>query len=255
MSDEIVDVIETVTEFTQGDVRALVAGGVVGGLLLGTAIGYAIARKKLDAKYKSYAEQEIAEARAVYNRLSKEKLEVTQDVSPLVADAVDALERYKGKVADVETDEDTEPDVQVNVEVNVFEGSQSDHEWDQDAEDALRTQLDDGVPYVISEEEWSEGQLDYKQVTLTFYEEDQVLSDEKDEAIPLISEVIGDNLDRFGHGTGDARTMFIRNDKLSMDFEVIKHGGSFAREVMGFQHSDQPLRMRHPNRTQWPERE
>lgn len=235
--------------------KVILAGAMIfaGAALAGGTTGWLLASRKLNAQYAERADREIAEAKAFYNTDRKAKMSlVSEEREPVVAEAADALLKYQGRG---EPEDVSEPTVHVEVEtdggtiqnVNIFAQAEDGYKWDQPTEDAHRAQLAEGIPYVISEAEWSAGDLDYRQVTLTYYEGDQVLADEKDEPIPIVDEVVGEaNLERFGHGTGDPKTVFIRNDKMSMDFEVIKHDGKFSVEVYGLQHSAYP--MRHPNR-------
>ena len=47
-----------------------------------------------------------------------------------------------------------------------------------------------------------------------------------------------DNMKRFGHGCDDPNVVFIRNEKLATDFEVLRHNGSYAEEVLGLVETD-----------------
>lgn len=112
-----------------------------------------------------------------------------------------------------------------------------DPTWNQEAEEAHR---EEAVPYVISHDEFMENTFEHEQTKMTWYEADETLADAKDEIIHEVESTVGnDNLDRFGHGSRDSRVVYIRNERLELDFEVVKSDGSFAEEVMGLQHSDE----------------
>lgn len=220
-------------------------GLILAGTALGAATtGYLVARRKLTKEFEEELALEIAKTRAFVNRLAKDEISVPQQQTEelrTVEEAADALAKYQGRGEKEE--EDAEPEVRV--EVNVFTQSESNFEWDYDEEAKMR---DPETPYVIHEDEWSESELE--KMTLTYYEGDQTLADEKDEPIPIIEEVVGiENLERFGHGTGDARTVFVRNERMNTEFEIVKHDGKFAEEVLGFRHSEERYPMRHPNRS------
>lgn len=225
----------------------LLAGGViVANSAIFTAVGWKLAHRKLEKAFAEDLEVEVAKTRAFYNRMAKDEIiKEDGDSTELrtVDEAADALLRYQGKGTPENGEEDTSPSVTVEVDtVNVFTNSQSDFEWDYEEE---AKQRDPETPYVIHEDEWSESELE--KVQLTYYSGDNTLADEKDEPIPIIDEVVGiENLERFGHGTQDARIVFVRNEKMGVEFEIALHDGKFAEEVLGFQHSDYP--MRHPNR-------
>lgn len=220
----------------------------------GAGIAWVVCKRHYEAKYLQLAEQEIAEARAFYAQLHKKDGFATpgEAVKSLGADGVEAanaLERYQGndprpEVDVVVTTETVEVETKPVI-TNVFRESTPNDRWDQDEEIKKRESMETDEPYIISQEEYQEGELDYAQQTLTYFAEDDVLVDEKDQPINLIDPVVGEeNMTRFGHGSNDNRIVYIRNDKLSMDFEVVKNEGSYSREVLGFQHADNSHRIR-----------
>lgn len=71
-------------------------------------------------------------------------------------------------------------------------------------------------PYVISPEEFADG--DYPQKTLTYYA-DKVLADEDDEIVVDIENTVGkESLTHFGEYEDD--TVFVRDDDLGIDYEI-----------------------------------
>lgn len=123
---------------------------------------------------------------------------------------------------------------------NVFTDSRvtvlPDPTWNQEAEEAHRQEE---VPYVISHDEFMENTFEHEQTQLTWFEADETLADAKSEIIHEVESTVGvDNMERFGHGSRDSKIVYIRNERLELDFEVSKSTGSFAEEVMGLQHSD-----------------
>lgn len=105
-------------------------------------------------------------------------------------------------------------------------------------------------PYVIHQEEFMANDDEHEQVTLTYFSGDDVLSDERDTVIAEPDVIVGlDNLQKFGHGSGDPNTVYIRNPRLEVDYEVVRSEGTFAQEVHGFtdgdlQHSERRRRRR-----------
>lgn len=88
-------------------------------------------------------------------------------------------------------------------------------------------------PYIITHDEFYESEN--QMVTLTWYEGDEVLADEKDAHIPDIDRVVGeDNLLRIGYGSGDPNVLYVRNEKMEVDFEVVKNEGKYTEQVLGF---------------------
>lgn len=136
---------------------------------------------------------------------------------------------------------------------NIFDGLQD--EWDYDVEKANR-QSD--KPYVIHVDEFVANESEYEtQKTLTYYEADDILADDKDVPFTNIerSRVVGRNDLLFGHGSLDPNIVYMRNDALGCEYEIIRESGSYQEVVLGanleedyakadLKHSRAPQRMR-----------
>lgn len=85
--------------------------------------------------------------------------------------------------------------------------------------------------YVITTEEFSEGRTDHDKLTITFYEDDGVLADENEEIIEDPYSLIGDALERFGEGSEDAEIVYVRNERIAVDYEVVRLSKSYAETV------------------------
>lgn len=88
-------------------------------------------------------------------------------------------------------------------------------------------------PYVISYDEYEEAEGDFSQTSLTYYEGDNVLTDERDQPINDIDTVVGDNNLQFGLASGDKNIVFVRNHQLEADFEIARDHGYYSQEVLG----------------------
>jgi hypothetical protein len=243
-----------------GSKFGLILGGFVVGAGLGGALGFYLTRLKLETKYNKIAEDEIADMRKHYrdkataleNTVAKPNLETlvreqgyTEDPPMAVTPPSSVVEAAKDAV------EDPRSGVK---EENVFDKPRVseeevgmpvvDNNWDYGRE---RLRRSPNRPYVIHRDEKDESEDTYDTVSYTYYEEDDVLSNERDEVIgkeerdALIGEA---NLNRFGHGSGDPSIVYIRNDKLEMQMEIVRSSNSYAEEVHGFQHSE-PISRRH----------
>lgn len=213
----------------------------------GAIVGYQLAVRKLESQYTERSNREIAEAKQFYASLKKPDTPadaVQQFISgpkPNLEAAAKALLEYQGE--DVE-DEITESET--IVEVNVFEKAEA-RSGGFNLENEMKNRTEE-EPYIINHDEYMSSDSDYEQTTLTYYAGDEVLVDDKDEPIQIVEDVIRVSNMRFGYGSGDPNTVFIRNDRLSLDFEVVKSEGKYAEEVLGFEHSD-ISGFRHPNRS------
>ena len=222
----------------------------------GALAAYSILTRSLEEKYRVIAEEEIADAKRFYARLHKKDE---------FSDPVSALEQYAGKVEELEyvsqegvmgvsVKEET-PEVEEKIEealevveeaaeeVKSIFDNDADDDFDYEAEVRMRNS---DRPYLITEAEFEENPEEYEQSTLTYYEGDDVLTDSRDKPIPDPDMIAGDdNLLRFGVGTDDPNRVHVRNDKLKMDFEILKSTGKFTTEVLGFiEHSRDDRRPR-----------
>ena len=216
--------------------------------LLGAALGaagagmaaFAIAYRKAESKYSKIADEEISEMREHYQAKGKalEAEAAKRPVEEIVKERGYASDDPKSvappmaippPTAVVEDATEEPPEVR-----NIFREAKIEHVWDYHAE---RRRRSPDIPYVIHYDERHE--LDYQDVTLTYYEVDDVLCTDRDEIIDISDRdgLIGEgNLERFGHGSNDAAIVYIRNDKLELIYEVVKSPNSYSEEVHGFTH-------------------
>lgn len=90
-------------------------------------------------------------------------------------------------------------------------------------------------PYLISHEEFYNTETEWDKMSITYYEEDDVLTDEGDRPVDDIEYLIGEkHLDFFGiRSGGDKNQVFVRNPNISSDYEVTRHAGSYTEIVLG----------------------
>ena len=123
-------------------------------------------------------------------------------------------------------------------EVNVFR----DDTFDLEEEIKFRT-LD--KPYIITHDEFYGAEKDYDTHTLTYYVLDDTLTDEHDKPLEQTDKLVGDDhLLRFGSGSKDQNIVFVRNDRLGIDYEIIRSKGSYLEEVLGMPNED-PGELKH----------
>ena len=152
--------------------------------------------------------------RISYDKISKNKN--FEDVVRTVASVTSSEElRVVDEVADnAETEDET-------FRKNVFEASIR--------ADVINGQTDErSAPYIISVEEFQEESDELEKTTLSYYD-DGTLADERNMPIPDANPIIGDeNLEKFGELSQDENIVYVRNEKLSTDFEVVREEGSYA---------------------------
>lgn len=81
-----------------------------------------------------------------------------------------------------------------------------------------KNQSEDSAPHIITPEEFGENE-EYDTISLTLYS-DGILADDADKPIDDVDEVIDkESLEHFGEYEDDS--IFVRNDKLKCDYEVL----------------------------------
>jgi hypothetical protein len=249
--EQVADAIENAGEEAAEVVRSLTGlklSFAAFGFAVGVATGALIAYKRAELKYKKFADDEIAAMRAHYRNkgvVDHKKPDLDDVVQGLGYATKNAPEvTVPGAVAE-EVKEDDEPEPETEpLEVNVFDENLrglSTDVWNHDQEVASRTPH---RAYVIHKEEFREGEYDSE--TLTYYIQDDVLTDERDQRMTDIDSVVAlENLEKFGHGSEDANVVYIRNDKLQMDYEILRSGGSYTSEVLGVVEPEEEDELRH----------
>ena len=232
---------------------------IVKGAMLFTAgavAGALVANGILRAKYEKLSEEEIASVKAAYQvraqkigNFSKSESEKTANVmSQEELDSMEEAKNYESTLAelgytvtpkdiarlndnlkrgivpvepddeeeDVDDEDSDEPEEEDSEVVNVFEASK------------------DGTPYIITWEQFSEENEHYEKVNLDYYAYDDTLSDTNDAPIPDVIGLIGrDALDNFGNGSHEENVVYVRNDKLALDFEIVRKDTSYSAYVLG----------------------
>jgi len=129
----------------------------------------------------------------------------------------------------LEVDPEPEPHILVT---NVF--AKEDDEWNYENELATRTKK---IPYVIHEDEFILDEMGFTQETLTYYAGDDIMADGQDTPLYNYEGLMGELM--FGHGTKDPNVVYIRNEGIRMEWEILRHSGFFEVEVLGHTIEDQ----------------
>lgn len=259
--EKVVDVVEETAETiervtpghfnlngtTKGQQIAILAGAAVVGAIAGGTVTYFVVKKRLTLKFEEQLTKEIEETKRFYSAFNS-KPDLAELASQYETDpgqqAAEALAAYQGRGPNgpYPTEEALipEPAEEPVQKQNVFdeEVESPDHDgWDYAAELARRSGKE---PYIISKEEYFEGEKEYEQIALTYYEGDDVLTDDSDSVISDTNTTVGDdNLAKFGHGSDDKNIVYVRNDKSQIDFEIARHTGTYTKDVLGFDATDE----------------
>lgn len=189
-------------------------------LALGAVSGFLIAKRLLEPQYVEIAEQEIEEAKEYYSRLYK-KDEFSDPVELVKTQELTKLVETLEYVSDIPAT--TPADLELDLLLQEIERAKEHMH-----------------PHLISREEYLGNESEYTQITLTYFEEDDVLVDSDDSMIGEIEDVIGiGQLSRFGMLSGDNNIMYVRNARQEVEFEVVRNKGNYAKDVLGFiEHAD-----------------
>lgn len=239
------------------------------GLAIGTKAGWKFAQYRLNEKYNAQMEEEIERTKKFYAHLNKEGFETPQAAADAlgvtgddaVINAAEALRSYKGHPV-VQVDADHVIITKEGAVVDLEDPSENKaYEAEVDATVAEMTELVNQnifqvegenvdvsgrtpeIPYQITQIEFMANDDDYEQVSITWYAGDNQLTDEHDQIIPDHRIVGKHNLERFGTGR-DPNIVLVRNEKLRMDYEILRHDGKYEHVVAGFAHSDESYERR-----------
>lgn len=159
-------------------------GSVIIAFSLGAAIGSVVTWKLVKTKYEELARQEVEEVRAVYE---KKKNAEKEEQKLREKEYDDLINRYAPVPDALST-----------------QGKEGPNEMDE--------------PYVISPAEFGD-QDGYDTESLTYYA-DNILTDEYDEPIEDVDDIVGlESLDHFGEYEDDS--VFVRNDRRRTDYEIL----------------------------------
>jgi hypothetical protein len=105
--------------------------------------------------------------------------------------------------------------------------TEDDDDWDYDEEVAARSPEH---PYIIHRDEYMSNEMDYVQSTLTYYKGDNILCDDLDVPVYQPEKIVGPL--RFGHGSQDPHIVYIRNEELEGEYEVLLEYGTFEAQIL-----------------------
>lgn len=210
----------------------VVTGASVVSAALGAAATYALMKKHFDelvsyeiAEFKAqYAErmesQIIQMETAKHNELAKGEIDLAVDEAAEIAKAEGYIPVGEAVMDSIEEHR------------NIFDNPQTN--WDQATEEANRDEL----PYIISQREFSESQL--QRAYFTYFGGDDVTVDQDDDVIGDVEEIVGDRaLQSFGHGSNDPNVVYVRNDGIETDFQITYNPGTYEAGVLGYiEHSE-----------------
>lgn len=215
----------------------------VGGVAIGGMATFFYMRKKLVDQEEDY-ERQIQDVKAVYSKKAEKDAADTERAKRMVTDNIRMKDELMKSMAIADKQK-------YRKEYNAFSKPVPEEEL-KDLGDETElgnsddNEEDDGFigeypqediaekPYVITEFEAINGRKMYDKTTLNYYD-DGILEDEAtDYLIDDIDGTIGlDSLNRFGEGTedGDPDVVFVRNEKISTDFTIVRQHRDYIPDI------------------------
>lgn len=208
------------------------------GIVIGGAAGYVVTKKLLQDKYENELQIQIQDVKDYYRIIRKEDEYSSPETVPTnYENVLEGLEYIESKEEEQTTEDEW---LEENVEVDESE--------EEDEVESIHKQNYDrnrNEPYIISVKEYMEDRDDHDKITITYFEDDDVLCDEREEVIPNVEATVGSNaLTSFGELSEDSKIVYVRNERTSTDFEVIRDTRSYAEVVLGFKEDKGVRKMR-----------
>lgn len=212
-----------------------------GGLIVGGASGYFFTKKALERKFEAQFEEDLRTVKDAYRILRKqdefstpEEAAAALGVEVVAEEAPEEDYRETVEALEYSPPEETEPSPYRNFDET--EATRSSNVF-LSAEVPAVDVPDPTRPYVISIEEFCEDN-GYEKNCLNYFVRDDVLIDERELPIDDVDRTVGTfNLaNLFGDDNGlskDANVIYIRNERLEVDFEITRAHGSFAETILG----------------------
>lgn len=244
--------------------------------LVGAGVTFLITQKLLEKKYADIAEAEITSMREAMERAKhrpkfvKEKKKITVDrnkvdmgtINPngtltrssIDNDPYEKAKRDYHKISILKSEEETakdetpEPEGDIEPDTDTDTDDETSDFDDGECDDAGQTEqdmlnlmkVDRTQPYVITDQQYSEENGHYDKISLYYYRIDDVLTEDNEEIIDDIDSSIGwDAL----HVLDMQTNVWVRNERIASDYEVIALNSSFAESVHGLH--IQPLNGNH----------
>jgi hypothetical protein len=233
------------------DARVAVGAVVLGSLSSGLC-GYLLGRSRARREYESRLDEAVAEVKAHYSRPILPRT-VDGDEDPNVIKLIGTRPgaRWSSVVKDALEKPVLDP------LAGLDDGSDDEESDDEDSggdREGAGTDGADGLPSLAGaadsvEEAEPEGPFEiteaqfgelldegFQQISVTFFEADRVLSDDKEKPIRDILGTIG-TVNPKGlspEKSGDPHIRYVRNRRLEVDFEILLDARSYAETILGY---------------------
>lgn len=187
----------------------------------GLGIGFFAGKKFYQEKYRKMADEDIASVNEMTTRRINDMKKAIMDLD---ADEEENVEISTTEDIEDISDEELKTNERIVMQYNKAVKKEGEVE-------SIRQKPTKAMIYVISEEEYME-EGDYDKVSLEYFEGDKTLVDDRDIPVDDPDAIIGEGtLDDFV--ISDDAEMYVRNDNISIDYELTKSEGSYRDYIEG----------------------
>lgn len=213
----------------------------VGGLVVGGVAGYLVGANLLKKKFLEDLGNEVQKVRSYYKQNYTYKIESVsvnkyedEQPSPEINEKPRAVELSP-------TYEELYPEETTDYPSAVVDNPKDEapQRLDPNSEDYRNfiANRDTNKPYIITVYEFMEDNIEYEKQSLVYYKGDDTLSDHREQCVPDHEETVGEeNLTKFGLYSDDHSVVYIRNDRLSVDYEIVYDERCFVDVVVGYEY-------------------
>lgn len=209
------------------------------------AASWYFTKKYLERVYDDRLVLQIEETRAFYLDLYQggDASEEIEEKAPSVVQAVEAIKKYNADDF-VPTDYTKFSKRNVDQEVVkipvVASTPQAETAEEPSLPDVKRGSIGPRAPYMIDEEEFNNTEVGYPQVSLAYYEEDRVLTNDEDGTLFTdYDDSVGNDNIKFLHDkdatdpTDDhPHTIYVRSESFQTDFEITRMMGKYYTDKL-----------------------
>jgi hypothetical protein len=202
----------------------------VSSFVVGGTVGYKLAEKRLSDRFEERLARETQDMREFYTIHRKKYPNPSVAAAELIPGTLLTPEEIATE--NVAYHKIVKGEGYVTSEV-VVENAEV-YEGKEIPQNIFDSRPDPDNPYIISQEDFMQNEGSFEQPTLTYYEKDDKLTDEREDLIDDVDKVVGLEFKvNFGEGSSDENTVHVRNERLRMDFEIVRSEGAYAVEVLG----------------------
>ena len=184
----------------------------IAGLAVGAGAGYIFCKKK----YEKESEEEIENIKQYYKDRFEKDLEKSEEINEKLTVITDEAFNTEKKQEVVDYTDISKKDKEEKEIVNAEKESPEEDEPTK--------------PYLITEEEYLEGNNNYEKLSLTYFAMDDTLADDCDEMVDVEETISSDIYNQIAESDED---LYVRNPILECDYEIMKVEGSF-KERYGY---------------------